>query len=64
MLMTDLKEIQESIKAMEDAMENIEHNRMLERNWQKLKRILQVSLHKDLERQGKERECPPSDSEE
>jgi len=63
--MTDLKEIQESIKAMDDAMENIEHNRMLERNWQKLKRILQVSLHKDLERQHQGCECPPpSDTEE
>jgi len=45
----------QQIKEIDKVVDNISHNRMLQRNWERLKIIAQKKMHKDIEKAKQEK---------
>lgn len=50
----DKDELVREMKEVDKLLDNISHNRLLQRNWERLKIIAQKKMHKDIEKAKQE----------
>ncbi|QTA81961.1 Uncharacterized protein dnl_43210 [Desulfonema limicola] len=51
----DKDELVREMKEVDKLLDNISHNRLLQRNWERLKIIAQKKMHKDIEKANQEK---------